>query len=298
MITYYGDDKKMLLKPDITQSEIELIEKLIAKNPSWGRTRLSVELCKIWNWCHPDGSPKEISCRDMLRKLDSKGLIRLPEKIRNTGPKPGRKKSIQLSLKLAPTRIEADIKKILPIRVQTVKDRSYKGKEFKFLVNRYHYLGFGQSVGENLKYMAYDRYSRPLACLLFGSAAWSCAPRDAFIGWDASQRKANLIYTTNNMRYLILPWVKVPHLASHILGKVARRIGPDWEAKYGHPIYLLETFVECARFAGTCYKASNWTRVGSTKGRGRNDRSHSIKVPVKDIYLYPLTKTFRKALTS
>jgi len=134
------------------------------------------------------------------------------------------------------------------------------------------------------------------ACLLFGSAAWKIAPRDDFIGWDADTRKANLNLLTNNMRFLILPWVRVPHLASYILGNIARRISSDWLLKYGHPIYLLETFVEQGRFQGTCYQAANWICTGQTRGRSRNDRYATLKVPIKDIYLYPLIKRFREAL--
>jgi hypothetical protein len=144
--------------------------------------------------------------------------------------------------------------------------------------------------------MVFDGKQNPLACLLFGSAAWKCAPRDEFIGWNAETRKTNLHLATNNMRFLILPWVRVPHLASHILGRVARRIGADWEKRYGHPVYLLETFVERHCFQGICYQAANWIYVGQTKGRSRNGRP-DLKVPVKDIYLYPLTKRFRHLLS-
>ena len=147
-----------------------------------------------------------------------------------------------------------------------------------------------------MKYMVFDREDRPLACLLFGSAAWKIAPRDEFIGWDVDTRKTNLNLITNNMRFLILPWVKVQHLASHILGKVARRISSDWIKRYSHPIYMLETFVEKERFRGTSYQAANWILCGQTKGRSRNDRYKTLRVPIKDIYLYPLVKRFRNAL--
>jgi hypothetical protein len=131
---------------------------------------------------------------------------------------------------------------------------------------------------------------------LFGSAAWKCADRDAFIGWDAAQRQRNLQLLTNNTRFLIPAWVQVPHLASHVLGSIARRIRADWQAKYGHPVQALETFVDRSRFKGTCYRAANWLRLGATKGRSRNDRQNRIRVPVKDVYLYPLTPDFRREL--
>ena len=140
-----------------------------------------------------------------------------------------------------------------------------------------------------------DRHERPVACVLFGSAAWKCAARDAFIGWDRPTRERNLQRLTNNTRFLIPAWVQVPHLASHVLGLIARRIRADWQAKYGHPVHALETFVD-RRFRGTCYRAANWRRVGQTRGRTRNDREHRIQASIKDVYLYPLVKDFREAL--
>ena len=148
-----------------------------------------------------------------------------------------------------------------------------------------------------MKSLVFDREQNPLACLLFGSTAWKGAPRDDFIGWDGKTRKANLKFLTNNMRLLILPWVVVPHLASHILGRVAKRISDDWMEEYGHPIYLLETFVERYRFQGICYRAANLICVGQTKERSHNDRYHSLEVAIKDVYLYPLIKRFREVLS-
>lgn len=148
-----------------------------------------------------------------------------------------------------------------------------------------------------MKYRLYDRKSLPVACLLFGSAAWKTAPRDEFIGWNASRRQGrHLSFITNNMRFLILPRVMVPHLASHILGRISRRLSHDWLQKYGHPIYMLETFVEQERFRGTCYKAANWIHVDQTQGRSRNDRYAKLQVPIKDVYVYPLTPHFREEL--
>lgn len=146
-----------------------------------------------------------------------------------------------------------------------------------------------------MKYLVRDRHGRDLACVLFGSAAWKTKPRDEFIGWSRETRARNLLWITNNTRFLILPWVRVPHLASHVLGRISRRIRTDWRAKYGHPVYLLETFVEQGRFLGTCYKAANWIFVGSTTGRSRQDRYNTLAVPVKDIYLYPLIPHFKEA---
>lgn len=163
-------------------------------------------------------------------------------------------------------------------------------------LSEFHYLGHGGTVGENLQYLISDRSERPLAFLLFGSAAWKCQERDQFIGWTSEQRERKLFQVTNNTRFLILPWVKVPHLASWALGRVLRRLSKDWQAKYGHRIWLVETFIEAARFAGTAYQSANWIKVGRTTGRTRQDRYNSIQAPVKDIYLYPLASDFGKEL--
>jgi hypothetical protein len=151
-------------------------------------------------------------------------------------------------------------------------------------------------VGENLQYIVRDGRERLLACLVFGAAAWKCQSRDQFIGWNLEQRRRNLGGLANNSRFLILPWVKVPGLASWALGSEARRLSSDWQAKYGHPLHALETFVEKERFAGTAYRAANWLRVGATTGRTRQDRSRLIAAPVKDIYLHPLHRKFRQRL--
>ena len=160
----------------------------------------------------------------------------------------------------------------------------------------YHYLSYTGIVGENMKYLILDNQDRPLACVLFGSSAWSVADRDAHIGWDKATRQRNVNLTTNNTRFLVVPWVRVKCLASHILSLVSRRIGQDWQARYGHPVYCLETFVEKGRYRGTCYQAANWRCVGHTQGRSRNDRNNTLSVPVKDIYLYPLRRDYRQRL--
>jgi hypothetical protein len=163
-------------------------------------------------------------------------------------------------------------------------------------LRQFHYLGFGGAVGENLHYVVRDGQGRLLACLVFGAAAWKCQGRDQFIGWSAQQRQRHLDLVANNTRFLILPWVKVPHLASWILGRISRRLTHDWQAKYGHDLVLLETFVERRRFRGTAYRAANWLAVGATTGRTRQDRHTCIQTPVKDIYLYPLRRDFREVL--
>jgi len=192
------------------------------------------------------------------------------------------------------TPIESSLKDLRPLRVEVVSSKA-ELEQFKSYIDQYHYLGFDRFIGERMAYMVKSRDGVMLSCLLFGSAAWSCADRDKYIGWGKEQRKRRLNLLTNNTRFLILPSVKVPHLASHILSLISRRISADWEQKYGHPICLLETFVE-RRFKGTCYKAANWICVGSTTGRGRNGGHHNAILPIKDIYLYPLADNYRSIL--
>jgi len=279
----------------VTPQDIQWIRHLIKENPAWHRKRLSIEICQHWNWRAANGQLKDMACRNFLLKLERLGYILLPPRLKSANNSL-RHRAIQPVLHQK-TPIVAELHAVRPIRITPVQDR-WNDELFKTFLSLYHYLGYSGTVGENIKYMAFDRHDNPLACLLFGAAAWKIAPRDVFIGWDAETRKRHLHFLTNNMRFLILPWVRVPHLASHLLGQIAKRIAADWNQKYGHPIYLLETFVECERFRGICYQAANWHQVGQTKGRTRNDRYTSIRVPIKDIYLYPLTSNFRKVLTS
>ena len=194
--------------------------------------------------------------------------------------------------------ISEHLKALVPLRIIAADQGTEDYKLFNCLLSQYHYLSYRGAVGENLKYLVCDVRGRPLACLLFGSAAWKTAPRDAFIGWTQKNREGNLRYLTNNMRFLILPWVRVPHLASHILSRIASCISVDWQKKYGHPVYLLETFVDRSLFRGVCYQAANWTLTGQTKGRTRNDRNHEIQATVKDVFVRPLVKDFRWRLCS
>ena len=278
----------------ITPADIQLIQQLIADNPSWGRTWLSKELCRLWNWRNLKGQVKDMACRSLLLKLERSDHILLP------APKCDSARAFRnrpiASVPHLTEEIRGSLKTLRPLRITKISPRTEDDTLFNYLLFRYHYLGYKGIVGENIKYLVRSCSGRPLACLLFGSAAWKTNPRDLFIGWNSLNRKNRLNYITNNMRFLILPWVKVPHLASHILSRISRRLSSDWISKYGHPVYLLETFVDQTRFRGVCYRAANWILTGQTKGRTRNDRDHIIKAPVKDVYVYPLSKKFREAL--
>lgn len=279
---------------EITPTDIELIKQLLRDNPSWGRTRLSKELCQIWQWRKFNGQIKDIACRSLLLKLEKESYIVLPARKTKWTKRSCKKRPIP-SVAHLKEEVSGSLKTLMPLEITRVIQPSDDNDLFGCLLSRYHYLGYKRTVGESMKYLIRSATGRPLACILFGSAAWKAAPRDTFIGWDRETREKNLGYITNNMRFLILSWVKVPYLASHILSRISRRISKDWMTRYGHPIYLLETFVD-HRFRGTCYKAANWRCVGETKGRTRNDRNNTIRVSLKDIYVYPLAESFRKEL--
>ena len=278
----------------ITDGEIALIRDLMAQHRDWGRTRLSEELCRCWNWRNAQGRIKDMAARTLLLKLERRGCIELPARQRPSSNHFRNRRAPLVEPAAEP--IRSDLSKLRPLSASLVVPRSDDLRLFKGLLGRHHYLGHRNTVGENLRYLIRDRHGRPLACALFGSAAWKCADRDRFLGWDRACRERNLQALTNNTRFLILPWVEVPHLASHVLGLIARRIRDDWQAKYAHPVHALETFVDRSRFKGTCYRAANWMRLGATQGRTRNDRNRRIEAPVKDVYLFPLIPDFRREL--
>ena len=274
--------------------DLALVRHWLTTQPDWNRTRLSRELCRRWNWRNEAGRLKDMACRTLLLKLERRGQIRLPAR---RGPSPnGFRNRRRLEVPHEQYPIEGALDAVRPLQIEALGERHPDRALFGFLLQRYHYLGLRNSVGENLPYLARDRQGRPVACLLFGAAAWKAQARDVFIGWDAAVRSQRLSRLTNNTRFLVLPWVRVPHLASHLLGRVARRIDADWQAKYGHPIALLETFVDRERFRGTCYRAAGWHHVGATAGRSRNDVDNTLRVPVKDVYLLPLAADFRRRL--
>jgi hypothetical protein len=271
----------------IRPEDVALIRDWLEVHPNSNRTRLSRELCATWNWRNGAGRLKDMACRSLLLKLEARGQIRLPP--RRTASVNALRNRQALPLEQAQEAIEGPLQRLQPVRVDPVPEGSSEALLFKSLLQRYHYLGHRNCVGENLKYLARDREGRPLACLLFGSAAWKAAARDQWIGWSAEQRRGHLGLVTNNTRFLILRWVRVPHLASHLLGQVAGRLSADWQQKYGHPIYLVESFVEAPRFAGTCYRAAGWLLVGLTTGRTRNDDGRKPRVPRKALYLKTLS---------
>ena len=286
----------------IGEKELSVIRELIHSHPQWHRTRLSQELCRQWNWCNEAGNPKDMAARTLLRKLDQHGLITLPPPIRGAN-NAFRNRSTHsarqalLDLDVSPRLIRSPLSALQPITIEQATSPS-EVERFRSLLQQYHYLGYSGAVGENLKYLAYSVDHEPLAALLFGASAWRVSSRDRWIGWSDEQHSRHLSRIANNSRFLIPAYVQVPHLASHLLAKVSRRISHDWTQKYGHPIHLLETFVERGRFSGTCYLAANWQCVGETTGRTRNSTKHRASAPIKTVWLYPLHRHAQRMLVA
>lgn len=295
-LSYYCGMAKVIVMQgrQLAEGDIDWVRGLLVSNPGWNRTRLSRELCARWNWHNAKGQPKDMAARTLLLKLERAGHLRLPAQ--QSTPSNGRRNRHVEPPPPPGEPLRGPLCDLQPLRVEVAGPGSADARLFNGLLAHEHYLGHRNTVGENLRYLVRDRHDRPVACVLFGSAAWKCADRDAFIGWDRPTRERNLQHLTNNTRFLIPGWVQVPHLASHVLGLIARRIRADWQDKYGHPVHAMETFVDRSRFQGTCYRAANWRRLGETRGRTRNDREHRIHAAVKDVYMYPLVKDFKKAL--
>jgi hypothetical protein len=279
----------------VALADLEQIRQLITAHPGWSRRRLSEVLAAEWNWRNAAGQLKDMATRSLLVKLDQRGWIQLPA--RRWAPTNRMRARVITPHVWDQRPLAASLAELGPLEVREVSG-DVEGREMlAAALAEFHYLGYGGSVGENAQYLVTQGSSRMLAAVLFGSAAWKCRERDCFIGWSPEARQRNLVLLTNNQRFLILPWVQVKGLGSWILGRVLRRLSADWQRKYGHPIALVETFVERERFRGTVYRAANWQHLGSTRGRTRQDRYSTLRVPVKDIYVYPLARNFREILT-
>ncbi len=277
-------------------AELGLIRQLLVDHPDWSRRRLSQALCEAWNWRNAAGQLKDMASRTLLVKLEQRGQLRLPA--RRQKPLNRMRQSWPAVLVWEDSPHMGPLREVGPLQVSEVSRHPGPRRELAAALAQFHYLGFGGTVGENLQYTVRDGPGRLLAALVFGAAAWKCLDRDRFIGWTPEQRKRNLGLLSGNTRFLILPWVKVPHLASWTLAAALRNLSADWQNKYGHPIHLVETFVQRDRFRGTAYQAANWIHVGQTTGRTRQDRYSRIQAPLKDIYLYPLQRHFREGLAT
>lgn len=279
---------------EFTDSQIQRIRQIIAGDPDRTRADISRLLCRCFHWYKPDGGLKEMSCRVALLRMEKDGLIRLPPPRTKNGN--GTRYARRTPAAEPSLPIVVDSRAFAELRLDVVATRKESALWNEYIA-RYHYLGYNALPGAQLRYLI-RFHGQELACLGFGASAWKVAPRDRFIGWTHEQRKRNLHLVVNNARFLILPWVHSPNLASKILSLLAKRLPEDWQNRYSYRPVLLETFVECDRFRGTCYKAANWIHVGITKGRGKLDVKKQYALPKKDILLYPLVKKFRDFLCS
>lgn len=288
------DQDLVIRRRVIRESDLLLIRQLIEREGGQGRSHISNRLCEIWDWRQTNGRFRQIACRELLRRLEARGLIELPPRLRAARRAGYRNRTSPPEL-LDCMPLRGNLGEFLSqLRLELVQNPQQLAL-YRGLVGTYHYLGYQQATGAQLRYIAYLT-QRPIACLSFGPAAWKIGARDQFIGWPAQVRQQNLRWVVNNDRFVILPWVQIKCLASHLLSRVARQLPGDWQRLYGHALALMETFVESQRFAGTSYAAANWICVGQTVGRGRNDRTHAQAAPIKAIWLRPLRKDFRTFL--
>ncbi|HEX3472830.1 MAG TPA: DUF4338 domain-containing protein [Silvibacterium sp.] len=278
---------------EIRQEDILYIRTLIERNPNESRRKLSVRLCEAWQWRQANGALRDMVCRGMLLMLERAGQIALPA-VSYVRHNPLAMRARPEPVLIDTTAIEGALRNLQPLEFEQVR-RTSQEPLFNSLMEQHHYLGYEQPVGEHLKYLVWAE-GRPIACLAWSSAPRHLASRDRYIGWAAEARRSHIRFIAYNTRFLILPWVRVEHLASHILGRMAARISADWEQMYGHPIYFLETFVDPERFRGTCYRAANWVWLGRTTGRGKQSNSYVPNRSIKEVLGYPLTKRFRELL--
>ncbi len=277
----------------VSSSDVHEIRELIAAHPEASRRALSVKLCEAWGWFQANGKTRDMVCRSLMLELHRGGHIELPA-VRCSPPNPLAKRARPAPVEVDRTPISSTLKELGPLVIRQVR-RSAEESLLGSLIEMHHYLGYTQPVGEHLKHMVFAG-DRPLACFTWSSAPRHLAPRDRFIGWSAEARKANIAFVAYNSRFLIMPWVRVPHLASHLLGRMARALPQEWERVYEHPVHFVETFVHPERFRGTCYRAANWVLLGRTTGRGKDDLTHRANRPIKDVLGLPLCKGFRRRL--
>jgi len=278
---------------EVTAADVAFIRRLIEEHPAASRRALSKLLSEAWNWRQANGALRDLVCRGLMLELHRSGLIALPAP-RQVSRNNIVERGVFRPISIDPVPLRAELSEIRPLEFRQVR-RTAEEKLFNFLIEEHHYLGYTRPVGEHLKYMIFAA-GRPIACLAWCSAPRHLGPRDRFIGWSPEARRRNVRLIAYNTRFLIMPWIEVRHLASHILGHTARVISADWERLYAHPVHYLETFVDPSRFRGTCYRAANWVVLGRTTGRGHNAPTKKPRVAVKEILGYPLTKRFRELL--
>ena len=277
----------------ITDDDIVFIRKLIADHPGASRKALSRKLCEAWNWVQANGALRDMVCRGLMLMLHREGLIELPPARPSVFDLIKRGRPSLVSVDEAP--LQMSLAELGVLEVRQVR-RTPEEALFNSLLQQYHYLGYTQPVGEHLKFLVCAQ-GRPVACLAWSSAPRHLGSRDRFIGWGQQARLANIRLLAYNTRFLILPWVRVPHLASNILGRMTRTLSAEWQRVYAHPLYFVETFIDPQRFRGTCYRAANWKVLGQTTGRGKDDQAHKANRSIKEVLGYPLVDDFRQRLS-
>jgi hypothetical protein len=280
---------------EIGSDQIAFLREFIRTHATSSRWKLSRQLCEALGWKQANGALRDMVCRGLLLMLERAGQIELPPVRRHIRGQCRTGRPRPEAVLIDDTPLVMPLKVLGRVDIQPVR-RTADEPLFNSLMEHYHYLGYEQPVGEHLKYLAWAQ-GRPIACLAWSSAPRHLGSRDRYIGWDAEARRRNIRFIAYNTRFLILPWVRVPHLASHILGKVTRALSDDWERMYDHPVYFAETFIDPGRFRGACYRAANWQLLGFTTGRGKNDHTNKPNRPIKEVLGLPLTRHFRKYLS-
>lgn len=278
---------------EVTRADLEFIRGLVGAHQEASRRRLSQLLCAAWSWTQPNGAPRDMVCRGLMLALERAGLIELPP-VRRTPRNPLARRARPAPVEVDPTPLRASLCELGSLTFRQVR-RTAEEALFNGLIEVHHYLGYTQPVGEHLKFMVYAG-ERPVACFAWSSAPRHLGPRDRYLGWSPQARRRNIRLVAYNNRYLILPWVQVPHLASHLLGRMVKMLPAEWERVYGHPVCFAETFVDPERFRGTCYRAANWIFLGRTTGRGKDDQTHRANRALKHVLAYPLAEDFRERL--
>ncbi len=275
-------------------ADVDFLRELIGRHPELSRRQLSVKVCQAWNWVQPNGLPRDMVCRGLMLALHRAGHIELPAKRSSPHNNVIAHRRVAEVASYDTSPLAGSLAVLRPLEVRLVR-RTEGEKLFAHLLSRYHYLGYSRPVGEHLKYLILAGV-RPIACLGWSSATRQLHLRDQFVGVPKEAYRHNLHCIAYNTRYLIVPWLAVPHLASHLLARVARRISADWQALYHHPIHLLESFVDLERFRGTCYRAANWIRVGRSSGVGTRSKTNRPATSIKELWAYPLRQDFRQKL--
>jgi hypothetical protein len=277
---------------EIGEDDLAVIHALMAEPRTWSRRALSIAVCERRGWVQENGVPRDATCRALLLALHRAGHIELPAPRWACREPWRRRRPAPVVVDSEP--VEKRLSELGAIEIRLAR-RTPDEALVNSLLEQHHYLGYTTPVGERMKYLVLAE-GRPIGCFVWSSAPRHLGPRDRHIGWSPEARKKNIRFVAYQTRFLILPWVRVPHLASHLLARMARQLSADWQRVYAHPIHFTETFVDTERNPGTCYRAANWTNLGVTTGRGKADHTMKPNRSLKRIFGYPLVRDYRERL--